>query len=620
MYAAGIETTPSPVVSADPMDAAYSDAYYSPYDDQDTTMPPNGSAGPGDQGATVDAGRATPTSTGNVRAADPLPNSKAALNYYGHPDESSATPAQDKFREHLTNPDAYGANPKSSIWRRLGGALIDTAGTWASGFGVPRQVTHHLAQDVRYGADAAHAKEQYGQELPLLGEAAQQEAKQQEIGYKNRSLDEMTQYRLLQQQRLRQQAQEQADAKAETARNAALGRADKFGGVEVPTGPTMTETPQAITTPGVQPEGQALPPGSQGPMRPPSPDDQVAGLPSRSTQLMMAPKTQNMVPSDWPREPIPAAPSGPATERAIPDAAYRAEQLAATKLIDTPADLLTKGFPAKMTEPDVVKAMMINGKEKPLKDMYEEVLSAPEGTYPPEKVAQARRFQKLHLADNPAIVVHAEQVARDKAAASPEDIEHWGKSVMSDAKNWGLIQGNKELANGVRSWLSTHGADVNQIDAQTRDASKFAKTALSHIPKISQLVDRLDKADKLGPVMGRWNDFMAGKVGKGDKDFTALRDNIMLLDTAMGRVHGGARGGGSEAMMNHFKSMLNADKMDASTLKSGMGVFQDWLTTYANMVPSSAGPTGDGSGGGNGVPKPGETFNGHKVLKVEQVQ
>jgi hypothetical protein len=117
----------------------------------------------------------------------------------------------------------------------------------------------------------------------------------------------------------------------------------------------------------------------------------------------------------------------------------------------------------------------------------------------------------------------------------------------------------------------------------TRDTAKLAQTALPHVNTIlNKLLPRMAKTNQLGPLMGRWNEFMTGTVGKG-ADFVALRDNIKLLQTNLGRIHGGARGGGSVQMLNHFKSMADAGRMDEPTLKGALGVFQDWLKGYAGI-------------------------------------
>lgn len=178
------------------------------------------------------------------------------------------------------------------------------------------------------------------------------------------------------------------------------------------------------------------------------------------------------------------------------------------------------------------------------------------------------------------------KTAAAEGAASrvdPNTVSYWVKQVQSDAKNWGLIP-DKATKSAVSTELAKQGVAPNQLDAQTRDASRYAKAALSHLDKINGLVDSLEKSNQLGPILGRWNDFLVHGVGAGAPPaYTELRNNVGLLDTAMGRVHGGARGGGSQVMLEHFKNMLSAKQMDANTLRAGLRTFKDWLTTYAAM-------------------------------------
>ena len=197
----------------------------------------------------------------------------------------------------------------------------------------------------------------------------------------------------------------------------------------------------------------------------------------------------------------------------------------------------------------------------------------------------------VDVSDKVAGDYHPPTAAATEASkpVDPEIVKGWVAKVQQDSKNWGLIP-DKATKTAVSNALALSDKQINTLDSQTRDASKFATAALEHIQKISSMIDSLDKRHALGVVESRWNDMMTGKIGSDrtiSKDnqvaFSELRNNILLLDTAMGRVHGGARGGSSPYMIEHMKSMLNAGKMDAATLRSSMSVFKDWLTTYSEM-------------------------------------
>lgn len=215
----------------------------------------------------------------------------------------------------------------------------------------------------------------------------------------------------------------------------------------------------------------------------------------------------------------------------------------------------------------------------------------------PEQKLEARNKLATDTSQKAGIARAGAQAKQEvtNTPADPLEVDYWTKQVQGDAKNFGLIK-NKGLQQAVSHKLAEQGVNVNQIDAQTRDAAKFSQAALSHINKIDSIISKLEKSGQLGPVMSRWNDFMTSKVGVGP-EFAELRNNVKLLTTAMGRVHGGARGGSSPSMIAHLNGMLNASTMDPATLRSGMGVFKDWLSTYASMVPTS---TMGSSGGGGG--------------------
>lgn len=96
---------------------------------------------------------------------------------------------------------------------------------------------------------------------------------------------------------------------------------------------------------------------------------------------------------------------------------------------------------------------------------------------------------------------------------------------------------------------------------------------------IMQLVNKLDGEGKLGPLAGRWNDFMAGKFGAGDKEYAALRAKMGLSTTLLMQAHVGSRG--SAQMLEHFEDLANAGKMDGDTLKAALGAEVNYVTDKA---------------------------------------
>lgn len=116
--------------------------------------------------------------------------------------------------------------------------------------------------------------------------------------------------------------------------------------------------------------------------------------------------------------------------------------------------------------------------------------------------------------------------------------------------------------------------------AQTRNMQQMASGLL---PMFDKAINRAQKlSDKLGPLNGRWNEFMAGKIGSGDPDFSALRDTVALLSSGALKAHFGSRGG--QQMYEHFVDMANTGKMNVPTLVASLKAMREFMQHYSNMV------------------------------------
>jgi len=112
----------------------------------------------------------------------------------------------------------------------------------------------------------------------------------------------------------------------------------------------------------------------------------------------------------------------------------------------------------------------------------------------------------------------------------------------------------------------------------------MAEIAHSLIGKFDKAMVKLEDpkiAAKFGPAMGRFQEFMAGKVGAADPDFAELRSTLSLLLTGTMRAHFGARGG--QQMYDHFVDLLNSGRMDAPTLLASMRGLRDFMKGYEEM-------------------------------------
>jgi hypothetical protein len=111
----------------------------------------------------------------------------------------------------------------------------------------------------------------------------------------------------------------------------------------------------------------------------------------------------------------------------------------------------------------------------------------------------------------------------------------------------GLQQGRMDLARESLDYRETGPT------AQTKTAGQFAGTLTEKIPTLKAEIDRLSQAGKLGPIEGRWNDFLAGKIGSGDPEYNELRVGLSLFASGTARAHTSRTG--IEAI-NYFKSLL----------------------------------------------------------------
>ena len=172
------------------------------------------------------------------------------------------------------------------------------------------------------------------------------------------------------------------------------------------------------------------------------------------------------------------------------------------------------------------------------------------------------------------------------------------KMGITDATELPADDYKKSLA--ARHWLML----ANKQAPPGSDASDMG---------ITQLINKMDKDGKLGPLAGRWNDFMTKDWGSGDTDYAALRTKLDLSSTLLGSVHTGRLG---PYLLENLASLAQAGKMDGPTLKSAFNTEVNYVTDRAldpnppnwNLpAKSTKQQTGGNTGGNAGAPPPGAT-------------
>ena len=122
--------------------------------------------------------------------------------------------------------------------------------------------------------------------------------------------------------------------------------------------------------------------------------------------------------------------------------------------------------------------------------------------------------------------------------------------------------------------ISTGG--LNTIDTPTstqRTAAGRAETVLSMAPEVLSRIDGM-KGD-LGPVAGRWDEFMQGKIGAPNAEFAALRSDLLMMASAVALAH--AQGRLPENLRQEFDHAINAPHQSAENLKSTIQTMLPWL-------------------------------------------
>jgi len=172
-----------------------------------------------------------------------------------------------------------------------------------------------------------------------------------------------------------------------------------------------------------------------------------------------------------------------------------------------------------------------------------------------------------------------------------------------------MHQGEQEKAAGLA---------VAKEHAVTTSSTRTMKEAA---PKVTQLADKaLESLAKTetGPLKGRWNELMTGKIGAKNPDFFRLRTELGLLSTMMMRMHVGARG--SEGMLQHFNEMFANAAQSPENMRVALSVAKE----YADMVHATkegeeiTAPNFkriEGGGAAGAAPAPGTPPPGAKIIK-----
>jgi hypothetical protein len=125
---------------------------------------------------------------------------------------------------------------------------------------------------------------------------------------------------------------------------------------------------------------------------------------------------------------------------------------------------------------------------------------------------------------------------------------------------------------------------------QMRNVNAQAQVAAEGIPATIAEIDKLK--DQMGPIAGRWNEFMQGKIGMENPEFAGLRADLLMLSSAVALAH--ARGRLPENLREEFDHAINAPQQNPENLKAVIQHVGTWMQRMQTMGANQ--PSGVGAG------------------------
>lgn len=171
------------------------------------------------------------------------------------------------------------------------------------------------------------------------------------------------------------------------------------------------------------------------------------------------------------------------------------------------------------------------------------------------------------------------QNTKDINAAKPQKPAAPGTLLVGSDQNGNQIAGTQDELNAAGA------TGVTKLDNDTGKKVITARQLISPnglFAQIRQDIDNLGQKGLMGSsAQARFQNALLEKGGT-DPDFAPLFVHTHLLSTALMQAHVGSRG--SSDMMEEFKSLANAGKMSAPTLKAALGAEYSYVHEKA-MLP-----------------------------------
>jgi hypothetical protein len=203
------------------------------------------------------------------------------------------------------------------------------------------------------------------------------------------------------------------------------------------------------------------------------------------------------------------------------------------------------------------------------------------GTAQPKEGNDFEQYYQRYLGDNKLTDSAANRLKarKDYEAAGQKPAQPPGVTVMVPNAQGGYDVQRASTGQSVPgNAVTTAGMNTaNTPPTQMRQAAAQATLVHQETPRVLASIDK--NAAQLGPVAGRWNEFMQGKVGMDNPALADLRADLLMYSSAVALAH--ARGRLPENLRQEFENAINAPKQTPTNLKATISRIDQWMADNA---------------------------------------
>src|SRR5262249_52166172 len=106
----------------------------------------------------------------------------------------------------------------------------------------------------------------------------------------------------------------------------------------------------------------------------------------------------------------------------------------------------------------------------------------------------------------------------EKKRVNPATVTNAAKAIMSDASMTSVFLNGRSQAfkDAVTDEITRRGGDVNKLSEGARQMAEMAKDILPTMDQIVADAQKVNALGLMGPIAGRWQDFLTGTIGAAD--------------------------------------------------------------------------------------------------------